>query len=84
MATAREMAEEAPPVVMINEAEFVENNLEPAFEEVKATLADGIEVMDKVQVKSIMEKATKRELVQAEDGTETGGITDEEFEPFFA
>ena len=63
MATAREMAEEAPPVVMINEAEFVENNLEPAFEEVKATLADGIEVMDKVQVKSIMEKATKRELV---------------------
>jgi len=68
-------------IVVVSEAEFIENSLNPAFEELKATLADDIEVMDRAQVHEITEKATGREKVTEEDGTETGGIEiDEEFE----
>lgn len=47
------MADELPaaalvaPVGVISEAEFVEQYLNPAFEEIKATLAEDVEVMDK-------------------------------------
>ena len=42
-------------------------------------------MLDRAQVHSICEKATGKEKVTEEDGTETGGIDiDEEFEPFFA
>ena len=74
----------ADEVVERPEADFIENNLNPAFEEIKETLAADIEVLDKAQVLLMTEKATGREKVKDEAGTEEGGIPEEEFDPFFA
>ena len=71
-------------VVERPEAEFIEKNLTPAFEEVKATLAADVVVMDKVQTLLIMEKATERERGKNEAGADIGGITEEEFLPFWS
>ena len=66
------------------EVEFVANRLEPAFAEVKDTLAADIEVMDKAQTLLVAEKATGREKVTLADNSVVGGIPEEEFDPFFA
>ena len=48
---AEEEAKELPPIVTIPEAQFVEKQLDPEFDKLKATLAADVVVLDRAQTK---------------------------------
>lgn len=66
---AEEEKQELPPIVMIPEAQFMAKQLQPQVDEIKATLAADVVTFDKVQTKTILEKAIGREEIKDEDFT---------------
>ena len=68
-----EKKDELPPIVMITEAQFVEKQLNPEFEKIKATLAADVDTLDKAQTKTLLEAAIAR-----------GEVIDDDFSPVYA
>ena len=64
---AEAVAEELPPIVMISEAQFVEQQLEPAYAQFTEE-----PTLDKAKTKKLMEDTINR-----------GPIPDEDFNPWF-
>ena len=62
-----EEVKELPPVVMIAEQQFIEKQLNPAFDEIAVTLAAEVLTFDKAQTKTMMEAAIAREEIKDED-----------------
>ena len=69
---AEEKKEELPPIVMIPEAQFIEKQLDPAFEAEKGAVGADVTTFEKAKVKNMLQVAIGR-----------GDITDDVFDPFF-
>ena len=62
-----EKKDELPPIVMIAEAQFIEKQLAPEFDKLKATLAADVDTLDRAQTKTLLEAAVARGEVKEED-----------------
>jgi len=69
---AEEQKEELPPIVMIPEAQFVEQQLEPAYAELMKDVKEEEPKLDKAKTKALMEATINR-----------GPIPEEVFDPWF-